>query len=266
MPIPPPVMVGTASVSFLKRFRLARTMGRALKNDVALVRGELRRLWLQADRQPRFERYLATHPVRKLHLGAGGNLLDDWLNTDIDPQSPDVVYLDITEPLPFEDGSFHLVFSEHLIEHVPHDQALEHLREVRRIIAPGGRVRIATPDLQFLIDFYNRPQPTPTERRYLRRMIEESFKVSGFEHAAFVVNGFMRNWGHQFVYEEQTLVEQLRRAGFVDMRRWRVNESDQPALQGVEQHGDAISEEFNLMQTLVVEGNVASSAGTGVER
>ena len=46
--------------------------------------------------------------------------------------------------LPFGDGFFDVVLSNHVIEHVP-DQSL-HLSEIRRVLTPGGCAYLATPN------------------------------------------------------------------------------------------------------------------------
>jgi SAM-dependent methyltransferase len=62
------------------------------------------------------------------------------------------VQVDGTE-LPFEDGSFDVVLSNHVIEHVgePPDQ-LHHLREVRRVLRPDGVCYLAVPNRWGLIE------------------------------------------------------------------------------------------------------------------
>jgi SAM-dependent methyltransferase len=47
------------------------------------------------------------------------------------------------EPLPFDDGEFELVLCAETLEHVRDVQLL--LSEVRRVLAPGGRLAITTP-------------------------------------------------------------------------------------------------------------------------
>lgn len=56
-------------------------------------------------------------------------------------------------PLPFEDGAFTVVWASEVIEHVA-DTAMW-LSEVRRVLVPGGRLLLTTPDhgrLRLLID------------------------------------------------------------------------------------------------------------------
>src|SRR5262249_55971040 len=55
--------------------------------------------------------------------------------------------LDVRQPLPFEPDSVEWVYAEHLIEHIPLPAAIGWLAEVRRILAPGGLLRLTTPDL-----------------------------------------------------------------------------------------------------------------------
>jgi SAM-dependent methyltransferase len=49
-------------------------------------------------------------------------------------------------PYPLPDASIDLAFSSHVIEHLRPDDALLHLLEVRRFLAPGGRYVCVTPN------------------------------------------------------------------------------------------------------------------------
>ncbi len=96
--------------------------------------------------------YLGRHAVRKLHIGCGGNPLEGWLNTEYEPRAPlSVMYLDASRPFPIPSDSFDLIFSEHMIEHVPLGAAFNMLQECGRVLRPGGLVRISTPPLEYLI-------------------------------------------------------------------------------------------------------------------
>jgi SAM-dependent methyltransferase len=52
---------------------------------------------------------------------------------------------DVTGRLPFEDGQFECVVAGEIIEHVPHPDDL--LREIRRVLVPGGMLVLSTPNL-----------------------------------------------------------------------------------------------------------------------
>src|SRR5260370_1904620 len=94
-------------------------------------------------------RYLKTHPVRKLQIGAHICALPGWLNTDLYPLSINAVSLDATKAFPLPDACFDYVFSEHQLEHIGYSEALRMLRESRRILRPGRKIRLAVPSLDF---------------------------------------------------------------------------------------------------------------------
>src|SRR5215216_3456181 len=94
-------------------------------------------------------------PSRKLHLGCGKHSLAGWLNTDMNEcPASSIIKLDATKPFPFEPGSFAYVFSEHMIEHIPFKDGTSMLKECFRVLQPGGKIRIATPDFRFLVNLY----------------------------------------------------------------------------------------------------------------
>ena len=64
------------------------------------------------------------------------------------------VYLDITEPLPFDEATFNYVFLEHTIEHIQYKDALSMLREVYRVRKPGVVLRVTTPNLEVYLQLF----------------------------------------------------------------------------------------------------------------
>jgi predicted SAM-dependent methyltransferase len=217
------------------------------------VRRMLRRALLRLRRRGQIRRYLEAHSSRKLQLGAGPNILPGWLNTDLFPESREIVFVDAATPLPFDDCSFDRVFSEHLIEHLEYRQGALMLRECFRVLRPGGRIRIATPDLRFLIELYN-PEKSELQVRYVSWAAREFAPDARAAQEVFVINNFFRAWGHQFIYDRQALQEAMRGAGFTGFGPCRVGESDDRNLRGLEAHGRQIPEEFNELETLVLEG------------
>jgi len=201
--------------------------------------------------QKRIKDYLANNAVRKLQLGSGVNPLPGWLNTDIE-MSGDIVFLDIRQPFPLESASFDFVFSEHLIEHVSYQHGVHCLRECFRVLRPGGKIRIATPNLSFLMALY-REETTDCERRYIDWSVEMFGGPVQAPPATYVINNFFRNWGHQFIYDFEALRGAMAQSGFVDVRRMKVHESDEPVFCKLEAHGRVIPPEFNELETMVAE-------------
>ena len=62
----------------------------------------------------------------------------------------EVVYFDVRKPLPFDDSSVQSIYSSHLLEHLYLFDAQAVLSESRRVLAPGGVLRLALPDAERL--------------------------------------------------------------------------------------------------------------------
>lgn len=198
--------------------------------------GSKLKLWAKrlpkSDRQ-RIDVYLRSHRVKKLHVGCGKNILGGWLNSDLEPFSARVVALDATATLPFGDGTFDFIFSEHMIEHVSYADARKMLSEFQRVLRPGGKIRISTPDLLFLIDLF-RAEKSDRQERYIQWSADTFVPDAPCYRETFVLNNFMRNWEHKFIYDERVLRDALERAGFVEITRYGLNASGDEELRDLE--------------------------------
>jgi predicted SAM-dependent methyltransferase len=194
--------------------------------------------------------FLAREP-RRLHLGAGPNLIPGWLNTDLDARPRQgLAALDARKPFPLPDACCDVVFCEHLIEHLTYADGQRCLHECRRVLRPNSVLRVATPDLRRIVglalgrDEWYLEDAVP----YVRGNFGDVPPLAGF-----VVNNFFRDWGHQFIYDAETLRYALEAAGFTEVQQREPTESDVPDLRGVEHHGDVIGERMNRFETLVLE-------------
>ena len=83
-----------------------------------------------------------------VNLGSGNYYQDGWINVDLPGNGVRVdVAHDITERLPFVDGSVDRVYMGHVLEHVDYDQVVYVLEDVLRILVPGGEGCIVGPDV-----------------------------------------------------------------------------------------------------------------------
>jgi predicted SAM-dependent methyltransferase len=228
--------------------------GREIPSDLRKIRGSV-------SRGRRIRQYLDEHSIRRLQIGAGPNELRGWLNADFNPRRPTTIYMDATKPFPLPDESFDLIFSEHMIEHVPFDDGMRMLRECYRILKPGGCIRIATPNLENIAALET-SQPSERQMRYVGWAIENHVpaalpqkEASGAYQPAYVVNNFFWGFGHYFVYDPRTLSAALLASGFSDVKTFEPGESDRPELRGLEQHAHLIGDEFNAFETMVMQAS-----------
>ncbi len=83
----------------------------------------------------------------------------------------------VAEALPFEDGSFELVTSLDVIEHLDDDVA--GLKEMRRVLRPNGRVLLAVPAFMFLWGVQD--DVSNHRRRYTLPELRKAVLEAGFE-------------------------------------------------------------------------------------
>lgn len=217
---------------------------------------DIKQLYWWFIRGGRIRNYLRSNSVKKLQLGASVTPLHGWLNTDLIPEVPGVVYLDATRRFPFEDGTLDYIFCEHMIEHIDHDGGMAMLRESFRVLKPGGTIRLATPDLKILLGLSAR-EKTPMQNEYIECIVSSLFPEVTDCKATFVINNAFRFWGHQFLYDAETLKATLARCGFRDFKVFQAGESDDINLHDIESHGKRMGNEaINRFETLVVEARV----------
>ncbi len=197
-------------------------------------------------------RYLRRHASPRLQIGAGGDAPGGWLNTDLAPAGWWMPRVDATRPLPFANGTFDLVFSEHMIEHIPLDDSRHMLREIFRVLRPGGRVRIATPDARQLARIL-----LETEASDVREYLDWSADRFGWPADACLparaVDNLYHGHGHRFLFDEAALRSELLAAGFQQPVRHLPGESRMPELRGLERHAQVIGPAANQFETLVLE-------------
>lgn len=207
------------------------------------MRSAVRTALRRSRRRRLIDAYLREHEVRKLQLGAAGNLRPGWLNTDLHGYGHDnLVYLDVRKPFPLPDASFDLVYSEHMLEHLTYTEGQQCLDECLRVLRPGGQIRTATPSLERLARLYD--DGDEAARRYVHWAVDTLAPEGGAPLPGVVINNFFRSWGHRFIYDRDTLRVALERVGFVDVVEVEVGE--------LERHL-AEAPEINAYETIVLE-------------
>lgn len=156
----------------------------------------------------------------KLHLGCGDRVihLPGWFNVDLRPPAkPGAAFaLCVVGSLPVADGAIDLVYASHVLEHIRRPDTAAVLAEWRRVLRPGGTLRIAVPDLEVAF------------RTYLEGQPDAGIAQGDLDHQLGQLYGRQDFfWNTHFQgFDFRRLSRVLTEAGFVDVRRydWRATE------------------------------------------
>ena len=206
----------------------------------------------------------------KLHLGCGRNILGGWINTDFDMAKfpSGVKHLDVTDKfviregrkddIIIDDNSVDYIFSEHMIEHLTYQEGKFMLEECFRVLKVGGKIRISTPDLKFLIDIYT-DDKTDFQKEYIDYSVNHEAYDVPIGTDTFIINNYVRSWGHIFIYDEKTLKSLFESIGFFDVKSYLITESEDENLKNLEHITDEINinqgqtKEFLQLETFTLE-------------
>ena len=166
----------------------------------------------------------------KLHIGCGEVYLNNWINIDFESPKADLIH-DLRKPLPYENGSVDLIHNEHFIEHLTAEEGVEFLKDMHRIIKPGGVIRIATPDLDYLAFKY--------WFGWKKQDWIENYGYSHIQTKAEMMNAVFHYWGHKWLYNFEELNRRLTEAGFKKIQRVKYRQSKNPHLKNLETRKDS---------------------------
>lgn len=196
--------------------------------NVAVVFGLFRR---------RRERPADLRAATRLHVGCGQQAIPGWINVDNQGLPGVDQVLDVRGGLPFSGLS--AIYAEHFLEHLGFEDALAFLAECRRVLAPEGTLRLSTPNLDWVLTTHYRWHGVTDPDRVL-----DCMKLNRAFHA----------WGHQFLYNQETLAAALRSAGFARVTFHRYGESEHAELRGLERH-ETWEDRDGLLHVLIAEAS-----------
>jgi predicted SAM-dependent methyltransferase len=166
----------------------------------------------------------------KLNIGCGTDYKEGWIN--IDNNSDDNIEKldlnwDLRNPLPFEDNSVDFIFNEHFFEHLTVEEAQPIMKDLKRVLKPGGVMRIAMPDLEGVVNNYLH---VPLDKD----PVIKEFGLDFVKTKAEWMNISFRDWGHKWLYDWEELERRLKEAGFTRMKRCKLRKSTYAELQNLE--------------------------------
>lgn len=193
---------------------------------------------------------------RYVHYGCGAAAPKEWDNFDVSPtlriqRTPvlgwlmgsrirgifpkNVRYGNIIDGLPVPDNSCDGIYCSHVLEHLSLDDFRKALKNTHRILKPGGLFRCVLPDLEWAGRRYVKALDNGEVDASMRLM---SATLLGQPMRPRGVKGLMTSfWGnshHLWMWDRLSLAEELRKAGFTNVRACTFNDSADPLFKLVE--------------------------------
>ena len=146
--------------------------------------------------------------LRRRTWGCGDWTMPGWINADIKEQSGIDIVSDIRDGLPLDSDSIDYAVAIHSLPEIPFTELVPTLQELRRVLKPGGVLRVALPDLDKGIEAYHR-----RDSAYFKVPDEDAESVGAKFVTQMVWYGYSRSlFTHEFIEE------QLIKAGFTSVQ------------------------------------------------
>lgn len=228
------------------------------------LRMESHLAWLRLTRRGIDARYLSARDLL-VNVGCGSEGRTGWVNIDSSGGPGVDLVRDCRTALPLPSDSARGIFAEHFLEHLDYyEEAPRFLTECRRVLQPGGTLRIVVPDGSKYVLAYGSGTLGAFEAFSALATLSPGDDLApysvGRETLPFrtkmeIVNfHFRQNGQHRFSYDYETLAHLVRDCGFASVTQATFGESRLPGL-AIDQAARA---EESLVAEAIAPGGEAS--------
>ncbi|MFH1504775.1 MAG: methyltransferase domain-containing protein [Candidatus Omnitrophota bacterium] len=216
--------------------------------------------------------------LKKLNIGSGPHGKPDWINLDwgilpflskmpwignlilklgLLPRDYPTVWQsrpklrDCRKKLPFLTSSVDYIYTSHFLEHLYRYQAIKLLAECKRVLHPGGILRISVPDLKILIEKHLKndleffKDQCGSKSDVFLEDISDLFNQYFYGYDCWrepnLLHKLHRKFirGHCWMWTYESLSNILREAGFTDIRNCQPGSGRVPDIDFLDIHRDS---------------------------
>ena len=204
--------------------------------SVKNVNNKYKKIYWLIIRKKRIINYLAFHPIKKLHIKAN-KLLPEWLNTNFIPRLKEDIMLEPGKKFPFKDKSFDYVFVSNQVEYLDLEHGKRMFSECFRILKSKGILRIATLDLEPVIESYINNHDSINNKK------------------SFLINHVFKDLKYKFIYDYNTIKELMSAIGFIDIKRCLPDKSEYLNLTNLESKTKLLKADGGTLENIIIEAS-----------
>jgi len=200
--------------------------------------GSMKKLYVQygcgLSAPEQWENFDTSPTLRIQKIPVLGALLKGRLNTVFPSNAR---YGDIVKGLPVEDDSCDGVYCSHVLEHLSLNDFRAALGNTYRILKPGGLFRCVVPDLEVIARRYLAALETKKETASIEFLRDDSLLgvVSRPRGLKGMLTSQLGNSHHLWMWDYHSLENELRTAGFKEIRKAAFNDGKDEMFRWVEE-------------------------------
>jgi predicted SAM-dependent methyltransferase len=186
--------------------------------------------WLNFDGSPNL--WLERFPV----LGRFYTGKKSLGNTQVRQRFPEnILYGDIVKGLTVEENSCTGIYASHILEHLSLEDFRKALKNTYKLLQPYGIFRLVVPDLEILAKSYLASESPTASIEFIETTgLGSRYRAKGL---TAIVQSVLGNGQHLWMWDYKSIEDELKKQGFVEIRRAEFNDSVDPAFSDVEESG-----------------------------
>ena len=164
-----------------------------------------------------------------------------------DVPMPGVMVYDMRD-LPMKgvlDETYNGVYNEHFIEHLTKDEGINFLKEMLRVMKPGGVIRTIWPPMEF-VEWLRQEDDLDShpwvQHYYQFYVVKHKFAPKGTEWMRIqdqCAEGIMwQNGEHKHIWSKKELIDTMKEIGYYNIKEMKYQQSIQPAFNNIDTPGD----------------------------
>lgn len=156
--------------------------------------------------------------MKKVHLGCWHRFIPGFIHVDL-CDFPHIDHKSGVDKLPFfEDNSIDLLYASHVFEYFDRTDAINVLAEWRRVLKPGGTLRLAVPDFEALIEIYK----STNDLNKILGPLYGRMEIQAVDKKIMLY--------HKTTYDKKSLGTLLESAGFENVNAWDWRETEHASI------------------------------------